>query len=71
MKIRATRKNESGLAVIIALLLISLMLVFVTANTNALYQLRREIKLTDQRQQQRWVQVMGTNRVETPGKEKK
>jgi len=63
------RRSESGIAVIIALLLISLLLVFVTANSNGLYQLRREIKLVDQRQRQHWNEVSAA-RTNAPAEKK-
>ena len=60
------RRRSSASALVIVLLLISLMLVFVLANSNALFQLKREVKLLDVRQQKHWTMqstnsVSGTN----------
>jgi hypothetical protein len=57
MRIPTRHQSEQGVAVIIALVLISFMLALVAANLNGLFQLRREIKLTDQRQRQHWARV--------------
>ena len=47
-------KNERGFSVLIVLMLLALMIAFVTANSKALYDLKREIKNVDKRQQLRW-----------------
>jgi hypothetical protein len=57
MKICSQTEDERGIAVIIVLALVSLMLAFVLANGSALFQLKREIKLTDQRQRERWAKM--------------
>jgi type II secretory pathway component PulL len=62
------KKRSEASALVIVLLLISLMLVFVLANSNALFQLKREVKLLDARQQKHWAaqgtnSLSGTNRV--------
>ena len=64
-------RAQNASALIIVLLLISLMLAFVLANTNALYQLNREVKLLDTRQQKHWASenahaTNATNRVAAP-----
>jgi hypothetical protein len=46
--------REKGFTLLIVLLLISLMLGFVLANSNGIYQLRREVKLLEVRQQKHW-----------------
>ena len=55
-------KEERGGALLIVLFMVSFLFVFVTANSNALFNLRREIKLVDQKQKARWSE-MSTNRV--------
>src|SRR5687768_1104209 len=57
MRITLTKKNESAFATLIVIMLISLMLAFVTANLNALFNLKREVKLLEQRHQKRWAQI--------------
>lgn len=56
------RRRLGASALVIVLLLISLMLAFVLANTNALFQLKREVKLLDVRQQRHWA-AAGTNSI--------
>ena len=49
--------RERGVALLIVLFVVSFLLVFVAANSNALFNLRREIKLVDQKQKARWSEV--------------
>jgi hypothetical protein len=61
------QKSESGVAVLIILFMISFLLIFVTANANALFGLKREIKLVDQQQKAHWDKenaAAKTNRVQ-------
>ena len=51
------RKGESGVAVLIVLFMISFLVIFVTANANALFGLKREIKLVDRQQKAHWDNV--------------
>jgi hypothetical protein len=60
MKIVATKPRENAIALLIMLFMVSFMLVFVAANANALFNLRREIKLVDQQQKTHWA---ATNQV--------
>ena len=53
--------RERGVALLIVLFMVSFLLVFVAANSNALFNLRREIKLVDQKQKARWSEI-STNR---------
>ena len=63
---KITRKsNQSGVALLIVLFMVSFLFVFVSANLNALAGLKREIKLVDQRQKAHWNNV-STNQV--PGR---
>jgi type II secretory pathway component PulK len=62
MKI-CTQAREKGVALLIVLFMVMFLFAFVTANSNALFGLKREIKLVDQKQKARWNQV-STNRVE-------
>lgn len=61
MRIRVQEK-ERGVALLIVLFMVSFLFVFVTANSNALSGLKREIKLVDQKQKARWSEI-STNRV--------
>jgi hypothetical protein len=56
------QKKENGVALLVVLFMISFLLVFVAANSNALAGLKREIKLIDQKQKARWTAI-STNRV--------
>ena len=47
-------KNERAFSVLIVLMLLALMIAFVAANSKALFDLKREIKNIDKRQQLRW-----------------
>lgn len=57
------RREERGVALLIVLFMVSFLLVFVAANSNALFGLKREIRLIDQKQKARWSEV-STNRVD-------
>jgi hypothetical protein len=54
MRFEPSNKRESGIAVLLMLLLLSFMLAVVMANSQALFQLKREVKLLDTRQKKRW-----------------
>lgn len=54
MKIR--RQQQQGVAMLIVLFMISFLLIFVMANSKALFGLKREIKLVDQKQKMRWAE---------------
>jgi hypothetical protein len=56
------KANQSGMALLIVLFMVSFLFVFVSANLNALAGLKREIKLVDQRQKAHWNNV-STNQV--------
>lgn len=62
--------NQRGVALLIVLFMISFLLVFVAANSNALVGLKREIKLIDQKQEARW-SAISTNRIATRVREEK
>ena len=62
MKIE-TKSRQRGVALLIVLFMISFLLAFIGANSNALFGLKREIKLVDQKQKARWSDA-GTNRVQ-------
>ena len=68
MRILNRGRRKGGFAVLVVLMMLSFMLVFVMANSNALFQLKREVKLVDQKQQKRWekleVKKGGTNNLE-------
>ena len=49
----ARRHRQSGSAVLIFITLLAIMLMLITANSSALLQLHRELKLLDQRQVER------------------
>lgn len=55
MKIRApsSQRRQSGVAIVVILAMLSIMLVYVTANLRSLHHLGRELKLLEQRQIQR------------------
>ena len=64
MKIQP-RHNERAVAILIVLFMVSFLFIMVTANGNAIFSLKREIKLVDQKQKARWSQVTSnTNRLE-------
>jgi hypothetical protein len=51
----------------IALFMISFLLIFIMANSKALFVLKREIKLVDQKQKAHWTDAASrTNRVQQP-----
>ncbi|HUS37067.1 MAG TPA: hypothetical protein VM680_17105 [Verrucomicrobiae bacterium] len=62
MKIE-TKSRRRGVALLIVLFMISFLLAFIGANSNALFGLKREIKLVEQKQNARWSDA-GTNRVQ-------
>ena len=57
------KSRERGVALLIVLFMVSFLIAVVGANSNALFGLKREIKLVDQKQKARWNEV-GTNRVQ-------
>ena len=46
----APKRNEGGMATIIFITLLAIMLILVTAESRALFQLHREVKLLEQQQ---------------------
>jgi hypothetical protein len=58
-----TKSHQRGVALLIVLFMISFLLAFIAANSNALFGLKREIKLVDQKQKARWNEA-NTNRVQ-------
>jgi type II secretory pathway component PulK len=60
---RIHHRSQKGVALLIVLFMVSFLIVFVGANANALFGLKREIKLVDQKQKARWTEA-ATNRVE-------
>jgi hypothetical protein len=63
MKIQSAR-GDRGVAIMIVLFMVSFLLIFVMANSKALFGLKREIKLVDQKQKARWSEINSkTNRV--------
>ena len=66
MKI-APKQRERGIALLIVLFMVAFLVAIVTANSNALSGLKREIKLVDQQQKTRWTEVKpNTNQVQQP-----
>jgi type II secretory pathway component PulK len=65
-----SRAGKNGVALLIVLFLVSFLIIMVMANSNALFSLKREIKLVDQQQKARWSQ-MKTNQVQRAGRETK
>src|SRR5438128_470777 len=51
MHIPKQRRDERGMAALMVILILAMMVAFVAANTNALLQLKREIKNVDKRQE--------------------
>jgi hypothetical protein len=47
-------KNNRAFSVLIVLVLLAMMVAFVSANLSALFDLKREIKNVEKRQQLRW-----------------
>lgn len=58
-----TKSREGGVALLIVLFMVSFLVAVIGANSNALFGLKREIKLVDQKQKARWNE-MNTNRVQ-------
>ena len=56
-------QRQKGMAVILMLMLLSVLLIYVTANLRSLYALDRELKLTEHRQLQRLDALSATNAV--------
>ena len=54
--------HQRGVALLIVLFMVAFLLAFIGANSNALFGLKREIKLVDQKQKVRWSEA-NTNRV--------
>jgi type II secretory pathway component PulK len=65
-----SRAGKNGVALLIVLFLVSFLIIMVMANSNALFSLKREIKLVDQQQKTHWSQ-MKTNQVQRAGRETK
>jgi hypothetical protein len=66
MRITKSKKNDA-FAILIVLLILGLMVGFVTANLSALFDLKREIKNVDKRQQLRW-QKLDAPRTNAPAR---
>jgi len=64
------KSRESGSAVFVFIALLAIMMILVTANSDALFHLRREINLLEQQQVKRLnaAQTNATDRVELPAK---
>jgi hypothetical protein len=56
------RKNECGMATVIFIALLAIMMILVTAESRALFNLHREVKLLEQQQIKR-LNAMQTNTV--------
>ena len=66
MKIKR-RCDERAVAILIVLFMVSFLFIIVTANGNAIFSLKREIKLVEKKQKARWSQMnSNTNRLEQP-----
>ena len=64
MKIKI-HQNERAVALLIVLFMVSFLFIMVTANGNAIFSLKREIKLVEKKQKARWSQISSnTNRLE-------
>lgn len=65
-------QRQGGVATIVMLVLLSLILTYIAANTRTLSQLHRELHLTEQRQLHRWNGIhpaateSATNHLEIP-----
>jgi type II secretory pathway component PulK len=71
MRIRP-KTRERGVAIFIVLFMVSFLLILVMANSKALFSLKREIKLVDQKQKARWAETGSTtNRLSQPNPETK
>lgn len=60
-------RSNRGVALLIVLFMVSFLVAIVGANSNALFGLKKEIKLVDEKQKARWA-WMNTNRVEQVNK---
>ena len=54
MNIRLNQNRRAGVAVLLVLTLLSLMLIYITANARTIYNLGRELKLIERQQLQHW-----------------
>ena len=62
-----TCSGERAVAILIVLFMVSFLFIIVTANGNALFSLKREIKLVEKKQKARWSQMnSNTTRLEQP-----
>jgi type II secretory pathway component PulK len=61
------QKSNRAFAVLIVLLILAMMVAFVSANTSALFDLKREIKNVEKRQQLRW-QKLDAAKTNSPSK---
>jgi len=66
MRISKSKPNRA-FAAIIVLLILAMMVAFVTANTRALFDLKREIKNVEKRQELRW-QKLEAAKTNSPAK---
>ena len=57
----APKPQQRGVALLIVLFMVAFLLAFIGANSSALFGLKREIKLVDQKQKARWSEA-NTNR---------
>lgn len=62
-----TRSRQRGVALLVVLFMVSFLLAIIAANSNALFGLKREIKMVDKKQKARWDQTI-TNQVQEPKK---
>lgn len=60
--LKSVRRNERGMATFIFIALLAIMMILVTAESRALYQLHREVKLLAQQQARR---LNGSNSMQT------
>jgi hypothetical protein len=51
--LKSSRRNERGMATLVFITLLAIMMILVTAESRALYQLHREVKLLAQQQAKR------------------
>lgn len=58
-----TKSRQRGVALLIVLFMVSFLLAVIGANSKALFGLKREIKLVDQKQKARWNEA-ATNQIE-------
>jgi hypothetical protein len=54
MKLLSQKRQHRGMAVIVVLALVSILLIYITANIRTLNQLGRDLKLIEQKQLHRW-----------------